>query len=204
MSGAQTLRDVVMGFPEPERLDVALGLLDDMCGGSIAHLAYYASTYGLTLQESRVVSLLAQRFPAVVPKEALHAAVLPMRGETEPKIVDVFVCKARKKLAPHGIRIVTSWGVGFSIDRDIRPAPEKLAVPDGVGLMTRRGKVALVPEERANTGAPWTEEDDAELARMVGTGSDWWAIANELGRSERSVMERHFTRRRRSGKGNRQ
>jgi hypothetical protein len=34
----------------------------------------------------------------------------------EPKIIDVFVCKMRKKLAGSGIAIITHWGIGYQIE----------------------------------------------------------------------------------------
>jgi two-component system, cell cycle response regulator CtrA len=36
--------------------------------------------------------------------------------EPELKIVDVFVCKLRKKLAPYGLAITTLWGRGYVMD----------------------------------------------------------------------------------------
>jgi two-component system cell cycle response regulator CtrA len=43
--------------------------------------------------------------------------------EPDIKIIDVFVCKLRKKLAPHGIKIETCWGRGYSL-----PLESKLVV----------------------------------------------------------------------------
>lgn len=38
------------------------------------------------------------------------------RDEVEPKIVDVFICKLRRKLDPFGIQVRTLWGHGYAID----------------------------------------------------------------------------------------
>lgn len=74
----------------------------------------------LTAQEARVVGVLLQR--PMATKEAVMATLYRNDGkdEAEIKIVDVFICKARKKLAPFGIRINTIWGQGYSIDESIR------------------------------------------------------------------------------------
>jgi len=36
----------------------------------------------------------------------------------------------------------------------------------------------------------WTEEDDQNLAGMADSGSDIWAMAEEMGRTERAVRAR--------------
>jgi two-component system cell cycle response regulator CtrA len=36
----------------------------------------------------------------------------------EPKIIDVFICKMRKKLKPFGIKIKTIWGQGYFMSED--------------------------------------------------------------------------------------
>jgi two-component system cell cycle response regulator CtrA len=74
----------------------------------------------LTPQEQRVVGVLLNRDYAT--KDAIMAALYRDLGkdEAEIKIVDVFVCKARKKLSPFGIEIHTIWGKGYSIDAETR------------------------------------------------------------------------------------
>lgn len=54
----------------------------------------------------------------VVTRSALMCALYSggsIDREPEQKIVDVFACKIRRKLAPFGIKIVTSWGEGYSM-----------------------------------------------------------------------------------------
>lgn len=61
-----------------------------------------------------------------ITKEQLHTVVeqnRPTHGQspTDPKIVDVVICKLRKKLRPHNINVETMWGIGYMIsptDRD--------------------------------------------------------------------------------------
>ena len=50
-------------------------------------------------------------------KESIHSALYfdPDDG-AETKIIDVFVCKLRKKLAGSGVGIVTHWGIGYQME----------------------------------------------------------------------------------------
>jgi len=63
-----------------------------------------------------------------VTKQQLHHVIEqnrpgdPARDETDVKMVDVMICKLRKKLKPHDIHIETMWGLGYLISarsRDI-------------------------------------------------------------------------------------
>lgn len=87
--------------------------------------------WGLTPGEERLLAELV-RMPegAVASKERLHVA---FSGGDEPetalKIVDVIVCKVRKKLAASGVchddeegAIRTVWGRGYSLSPFLRQA----------------------------------------------------------------------------------
>lgn len=56
-----------------------------------------------------------------VTKQQLHHVIEQnrpgdsARDETDPKMVDVMICKLRKKLRPHKIEIETMWGLGYLI-----------------------------------------------------------------------------------------
>lgn len=69
--------------------------------------------WGLTPAEGRVFGVLLER--ELMTRDAAMAALYRDRGadEPEPKIVDVFVCKMRKKLKPFGIEVGLRWGVGY-------------------------------------------------------------------------------------------
>ncbi|MET4683702.1 helix-turn-helix domain-containing protein [Brevundimonas faecalis] len=71
--------------------------------------------WGLTHSEARLLGALLER--ELLTKDAAMAVLYRDRGADEPeiKIVDVLVCKARKKLKPFGIEIGTRWGVGYFI-----------------------------------------------------------------------------------------
>ena len=70
----------------------------------------------LTGSEARIFGVLLTR--EVATKQALLTALnrLHLADEPEIKIIDVFVCKIRKKLAPYGIEVLTRCGVGYYLD----------------------------------------------------------------------------------------
>lgn len=66
--------------------------------------------FGLTKSESIMFNvLLANRAPRA---ETFTTALYSADADDPPdeKILDVWICKMRKKLAPHGIEIKTHWG----------------------------------------------------------------------------------------------
>jgi len=79
----------------------------------------------LSVSEARILSCLARRPTATKPQ--LMMALYAGRIDDEPdiKIVDVLVCKARKKLLPLGIRILTQWGHGYYLDDATRARVRK-------------------------------------------------------------------------------
>ncbi len=76
----------------------------------------------LTGKEYAVLELLALRRGTVLGKEAFLNHLYGGMDEPEVKIIDVFICKLRKKLAQAGADniIGTVWGRGY-IMRDMRP-----------------------------------------------------------------------------------
>lgn len=77
--------------------------------------------FSLTGSEAKLFGFLIAR--DLLTKEAAMSLLYGLRpdGEGEIKIIDVFVCKMRKKLEPWDIKIETSWGKGYFID----PAEKK-------------------------------------------------------------------------------
>lgn len=69
----------------------------------------------LTGQEYLVMELLALRAGTVVSKEALLGHLYSGIDMPEIKIVDVFLCKIRKKLGHAAKFVDTSWGRGYII-----------------------------------------------------------------------------------------
>jgi two-component system cell cycle response regulator CtrA len=71
--------------------------------------------FGLTKSEAIMFGvLLNNRAPR---KETFMTAVFSDRIDDPPeqKIIDVWMCKIRKKLKPYGIEIETCWGVGYAM-----------------------------------------------------------------------------------------
>lgn len=72
----------------------------------------------LTIQEFNVFITIYDGKGRVFSKEQLLSAVAPAWGdEQEIKIVDVFVCKLRKKIAGLGLAIETVWGRGYRLSQ---------------------------------------------------------------------------------------
>lgn len=72
----------------------------------------------LTGTERRVMRMLLDSGARVLRKERMFRELYWLEHDSEPemKIVDVFVCKLRKKLKPLGLTIRTHWGVGWSLE----------------------------------------------------------------------------------------
>ncbi len=74
--------------------------------------------------EAAILATLLRRDQAT--KDQLHNVVENNRpgdrakGATDPKMVDVMICKLRKKIRPHDILIETMWGTGYLIPPRMR------------------------------------------------------------------------------------
>jgi two-component system, cell cycle response regulator CtrA len=83
----------------------------------------------LTGKEFAILELLVLRKGLTLSKEALLTQLYRGTDEPEMKIIDVFVCKLRKKLALAGAPdlVRTVWGLGYTI-----PDPEPAVTPDSI------------------------------------------------------------------------
>ena len=87
----------------------------------------------LTGKEYSILELLVLRKGMVLTKEAFLNHLYGGLDEPEMKIIDVFICKLRKKLAQAGAGdiIGTVWGRGYMIrDRIVEPAMTMDSLPD--------------------------------------------------------------------------
>lgn len=77
----------------------------------------------LTGHEMLLLQRLAEVFPRVLSKESALEWLYQLNADSEPeiKIIDVYICKARKKLEPIGVRIDTVWGKGYALAVSARP-----------------------------------------------------------------------------------
>ncbi len=76
----------------------------------------------LTGSEARIFGTLMSR--DLASKETLMTALYYGRLDDDPdiKIVDLFICKLRKKLKPFGIPIETVWGNGYRLSAQTKSA----------------------------------------------------------------------------------
>ncbi len=74
-------------------------------------------TVHLTLNHARLLGALRARMGQTVTKNALMDALYFDRPDDAPesKIIDVFICKIRKKIAHTGYAIKTVWGQGYKL-----------------------------------------------------------------------------------------
>jgi two-component system cell cycle response regulator CtrA len=100
------------GFSQPVlragRLQLNLDSREALVDGQIANL---------TGKEYAILELLVLRKGMVVSKEAFLNHLYGGMDEPEMKIIDVFICKLRRKLAQAGANhlIGTAWGRGYMI-----------------------------------------------------------------------------------------
>jgi len=86
----------------------------------------------LTGKEYAMLELMALRQGSVLTKEMFLSALYGGMDEPEIKIIDVFICKLRKKLADASEGkdyILTTWGRGYALHppEDVRPTAETRA-----------------------------------------------------------------------------
>lgn len=108
----------------------------------------------LTGKEYAILELMAMRKGMIITKEAFLNHLYGGMDEPEIKIIDVFVCKLRKKLAQAGASelIVTVWGRGYMVRE-----------PSGSGASAETGAAAGIGA-LAGTGAPAQSRSDMVLA----------------------------------------
>lgn len=77
--------------------------------------------FSLTGNEARAFGVLLNR--DVANRDMIMHALYGGKSDAdvaEPKIVDVFICKTRKKLKRFGIEIKTQWGQGYYLDAETK------------------------------------------------------------------------------------
>jgi hypothetical protein len=99
-----------------------------------AQLSSCQRTFKLTKLEAGFMLVLLKRDEA--DKDTLHYVIESQRAlrrtrpnnpeTTDPKMVDVVICKLRKKLRPLKIDIKTLWGRGYYLDEESRQTTETL------------------------------------------------------------------------------
>lgn len=69
----------------------------------------------LTGKEYQMLELLTLRKGNLITKEMFLNHIYGGMDEPELKIIDVFICKLRKKLGAHAYLLQTTWGRGYSL-----------------------------------------------------------------------------------------
>lgn len=107
------------GFAKPE---IALqGVVLDL-NGRCAHVG--ARKVALTSKEYQILELLAVNRGKVLSKDTIMNHLYDYDAVPDAKIIDVFVCKIRKKLVGAGApeTISTVWGQGYVVRDERQPA----------------------------------------------------------------------------------
>lgn len=85
----------------------------------------------LTVLEERVLrSLLARK--GVVERDTIFFETHGESSDVDIKIIDVIVCKLRRKLVGTEIKIATSWGRGYFIERATFRAAQLTSAVSGI------------------------------------------------------------------------
>ncbi len=121
-----TLRDdlVIKLEAENDELRERCRMLEEMVGMRIDAPVLL----GLTGQEAALFGMLLKR--DIVTKEAAMTGLYGTRtgggGDVQIKIVDVFICKLRKKLRRFDIEVETVWGRGYAMPATSRAIAQDL------------------------------------------------------------------------------
>lgn len=115
----------------------------------------------LTAHEMMVLERLAEVFPRGQSKEDLLGWIYQLRPDEEPeiKIIDVWICKIRRKVAPLGVRIDTMWGRGYALAVEERPT---IVRP----LETTRGEERGARPGSNKSGEPKTSSQRSSHVRL--------------------------------------
>ncbi|MGY6704610.1 response regulator transcription factor [Roseinatronobacter sp.] len=114
----------------------------------------------LTKKEYEILEALVVRKGRPVDKESLMNIIYGHEDEPNIKIIDVFICKLRKKLEAlmGGEQIIeTIWGRGYMIRNHDKPSHTTNAIPSG-----RRYE----KEHELQLDAPWMVAEDLKFAQL--------------------------------------
>lgn len=184
------LRRFVMEQPEDQRLEAALAIIDDLTGRF--GVAVLQQAFRLSPTEAVMLAAINARAPEPVSYDALATALWgPWAELRDPAGVKVYVTRLRRKLEGTGHEILCVWGQGYCLARAIQMVG--LTVPASVQPITN--SAAALPskdllDDPQRSWSRWSAQQDAELIRMRANGSEWWAIAEEMERSEDSCIRR--------------
>jgi len=88
----------------------------DIAGGSL--LVGDKAIVGFPVMEARILDALVRRMPMMLPRQALMDILygsVPGGDAPDHKIIDVYICRIRRKLADTRLRIETKWRIGWRL-----------------------------------------------------------------------------------------
>lgn len=85
-------------------------------------LVVFPRSWGLAEMEVKFLSALMRSRTGCLSKEALLTALYGLEWDVQEKIIDVWACKVRKKLAATGLplQVRTVWGRGYELPSEAR------------------------------------------------------------------------------------
>lgn len=131
-----------------------------------ALISHGGETATLTPFECRLVQILADRAPAIVTKEAIFDILYAGRAEgdlPQPKILDIWAFKIRRKIRRIGLDLETSLGTGVALVR------------------IDAGEGPFVPARQRREARLAGKTFDPQVADLVARGFGLQAIARNLG-----------------------
>jgi two-component system, cell cycle response regulator CtrA len=89
-------------------------------------------SWGLTPRERDLLAVLFMSRLTYTHRDVLMEAMYADRDhEANEKIVDVWICKMRKKLKPLGMKIESRRGLGYRIPEETKQIIRNSMLPDG-------------------------------------------------------------------------
>jgi DNA-binding winged helix-turn-helix (wHTH) protein len=127
----------------------------------------------LTGKEYQMLELLSLRKGTTLTKEMFLNHLYGGMDEPELKIIDVFICKLRKKLAQatEGDNYIeTVWGRGYVLRDPERQAEQRLAAPERLTGSIEQSPLDLPPRRSYHFGSqarrdPWAETGGPRAGR---------------------------------------
>lgn len=119
MPTATEFREAVQDMTARDAVEYLLCALEALLPGPDEILARRLSAAGFNMTQGRIVAVLLAAQGRVVSREALHFALYgDSEAAADPKTIDVFLSKIRKKSAALPFKIRTAWGHGWALEKE--------------------------------------------------------------------------------------
>lgn len=115
----RTHREAIQSMTASDACEYLLGVIETLDGEPRRDVMLNLVVAGFTPQESLVVDYLSRREGRPCSRLMIYEMLIIGKPESKlpaEKLVDVLVCKIRKKL-PAGASIKTIWAMGYSFER---------------------------------------------------------------------------------------